>query len=90
MSQVRDIFASRPYFVCRVCLEYGGSDITRCYYELLVKAGFPYKECDLSKRMDAVFLKELKESHCHLDQVMTASMLVANYTLYVLFIVMTK
>ena len=52
----------------RLCLEYGGSDITRCFYLLLAKACFPYRECKLNNKMDILFLQELKESCCHMDQ----------------------
>ena len=53
----------------RLVMHYGGSDITRCFHWLLARCGFPYQECRLSNRMDALFLQELKESYCHLEQV---------------------
>ena len=54
---------------CRVCMEYGGSDISRCFHWLLTRAGLPYKQCDVTDRMDTLLLQELKETYCHLDQV---------------------
>lgn len=53
----------------RLTMDFGGSDITRCFYWLLKRVGFPYKKCNLGERMDALFLQELKETYCHLDQV---------------------
>ncbi|XP_030640691.1 actin-related protein 8 [Chanos chanos] len=52
----------------RLCLAYGGSDVTRCFFWLLQRAGFPYRECQLANRMDCVLLQHLKETFCHLDQ----------------------
>lgn len=52
----------------RVCMEYGGCDISRCFHWLLTRAGLPYKRCDITDRMDALLLQELKETYCHLDQ----------------------
>lgn len=52
----------------RLCLAYGGSDITRCFFWLLQRAGFPYRDCQLSSRMDYLLLQQLKETLCHLDQ----------------------
>ncbi|CAM4713189.1 unnamed protein product [Leuciscus chuanchicus] len=52
----------------RLCLAYGGSDVTRCFFWLMQRAGFPYRECQLSNRLDCVLLHQLKESFCHLDQ----------------------
>ncbi|CAB1336268.1 unnamed protein product [Coregonus sp. 'balchen'] len=34
----------------RLCLAYGGADVTRCFFWLLQRAGFPYRECQLSNR----------------------------------------
>lgn len=53
----------------RLCLAYGGSDVTRTFYWLLQRAGFPYRECELSRRLDCHLLQQLKEALCHLDQV---------------------
>ncbi|ELT94986.1 hypothetical protein CAPTEDRAFT_229124 [Capitella teleta] len=52
----------------RLTMDFGGSDITRCFHWLLLRCGFPYKECSLADRMDALFLQELKETYCHMDQ----------------------
>ncbi|KAG7332250.1 hypothetical protein KOW79_004084 [Hemibagrus wyckioides] len=52
----------------RLCLAYGGSDVTRCFFWLMQRAGFPYRECQLSNRLDCMLLQQLKESFCHLDQ----------------------
>ncbi|KAJ8265187.1 hypothetical protein COCON_G00142860 [Conger conger] len=52
----------------RLCLAYGGSDVTRCFFWLLQRAGFPYRDCQLSNRMDCNLLQQLKETFCHLDQ----------------------
>ena len=67
--------SSQPVCVCvcvepfRLCLAYGGSDVTRCFFWLLQRAGFPYRECQLTNRMDCMLLQQLKETFCHLDQV---------------------
>uniref|UniRef100_A0A8C2J6H5 Actin-related protein 8 n=2 Tax=Cyprinus carpio TaxID=7962 RepID=A0A8C2J6H5_CYPCA len=52
----------------RLCLAYGGSDVTRCFFWLMQRAGFPYRECQLSNKLDCMLLQQLKESFCHLDQ----------------------
>ncbi|XP_041459448.1 actin-related protein 8-like isoform X2 [Lytechinus variegatus] len=52
----------------RVCMTYGGKDITRTFTWLLEKARFPYRECKPETTMDALLLIELKETFCHLDQ----------------------
>ncbi|XP_053480700.1 actin-related protein 8 isoform X3 [Ictalurus furcatus] len=52
----------------RLCLAYGGSDVTRCFFWLMQRAGFPYRECQLGKRLDCMLLQQLKETFCHLDQ----------------------
>ncbi|XP_031567507.1 actin-related protein 8-like [Actinia tenebrosa] len=49
-------------------LHYGGRDITRCFYWLLKKVNFPYKECDLKSNLNTFMLTELKETFCHLSQ----------------------
>lgn len=53
----------------RLCLAYGGSDVSRCFYWLMQRAGFPYRECQLTNKMDCLLLQHLKETFCHLDQV---------------------
>lgn len=50
----------------RVCLEYGGSDITQLFMWLLQKCSFPYKECDSQDPLDYQLLNRLKEK-CHLN-----------------------
>ncbi|XP_029456757.1 actin-related protein 8 isoform X1 [Rhinatrema bivittatum] len=52
----------------RLCLAYGGSDVTRCFYWLMQRAGFPYRDCQLSNRLDCLLLQHLKETFAHLDQ----------------------
>uniref|UniRef100_A0A8C8A5Q9 Actin related protein 8 n=1 Tax=Oryzias sinensis TaxID=183150 RepID=A0A8C8A5Q9_9TELE len=52
----------------RLCLAYGGSDVTRTFFWLLQRAGFPYRDCQLSKRLDCQLLQHLKEIFCHLNQ----------------------
>ncbi|XP_055024327.2 actin-related protein 8 [Misgurnus anguillicaudatus] len=52
----------------RLCLAYGGSDVTRCFFWLMQRAGFPYRECRLTNKLDFILLQQLKESFCHLDQ----------------------
>ena len=55
-------------------MEFGGSDIGRCFHWLLQAVGFPYKSCDITRRMDALLLRDLKEAHCHLNQVCVRQM----------------
>ncbi|TSL97238.1 Actin-related protein 8 [Bagarius yarrelli] len=52
----------------RLCLSYGGSDVTRCFFWLMQRAGFPYRECRIANRLDSMLLQQLKETFCHLDQ----------------------
>ncbi|XP_047234766.1 actin-related protein 8 isoform X2 [Girardinichthys multiradiatus] len=52
----------------RLCLAYGGSDVTRTFFWLLQRAGFPYRDCQLTNRLDCQLLQHLKETLCHLDQ----------------------
>jgi hypothetical protein len=53
----------------RITMEYGGSDVTRCFHWLLQRSGFNPKEIDLNKITDCLIMQEMKESYCHLDQV---------------------
>uniref|UniRef100_A0A8C9L7T6 Actin related protein 8 n=1 Tax=Pavo cristatus TaxID=9049 RepID=A0A8C9L7T6_PAVCR len=53
----------------RLCLAYGGSDVSRCFYWLMQRAGFPYRDCQLTNKLDCLLLQHLKETFCHLDQV---------------------
>ncbi|XP_061913892.1 actin-related protein 8 isoform X2 [Entelurus aequoreus] len=52
----------------RLSLAYGGSDVTRIFFWLLQRAGFPYRDCQLSNRLDCQLLQHIKETLCHLDQ----------------------
>ncbi|KAM8829431.1 actin-related protein 8 isoform 3-T4 [Synchiropus picturatus] len=52
----------------RLSLAYGGSDVTRIFFWLLQKAGFPYRECQLANRLDCQLLQHIKETLCHLNQ----------------------
>ncbi|KDR14149.1 actin-related protein 8 isoform X4 [Zootermopsis nevadensis] len=51
----------------RVRMEYGGGDITQTFYWLLQKCAFPYKTCNPDNKLDAMLLKSLKESFCHVN-----------------------
>jgi actin-related protein 8 len=51
----------------RVSLKFGGGDVTMCFFWLLQKVAFPYKECSPMNNQDAVLLNHLKESSCHVD-----------------------
>lgn len=51
----------------RVSLKFGGGDVTMCFFWLLQKCSFPYKECQPKNNQDAVLLNHLKESSCHID-----------------------
>lgn len=53
----------------RLSLAYGGSDVTRTFFWLLQRAGFPYRDCQLSSRLDCQLLQHIKETFCHLNQV---------------------
>ncbi|XP_072277039.1 actin-related protein 8 [Pyxicephalus adspersus] len=52
----------------RLCLAYGGSDVTRCFFWLMQRVGFPYRECQLTNILDCLLLQQLKETFTHLDQ----------------------
>lgn len=43
----------------RVCLKYGGADVTQTFSWLLQKCAFPYKECSSKKPKDALLLMEV-------------------------------
>ena len=58
--------------LCRVSMDFGGRDISRVMLWLLRRIGFPYKECQLSNRLDLMLVQEIKEMCCHLDQVSKA------------------
>lgn len=50
----------------RVCLEYGGSDITHLFLWLLQKCSFPYREINIEDPVDFLLISRLKEM-CHLN-----------------------
>lgn len=43
--------------------------MSRCFYWLMQRAGFPYRDCQLTNKLDCLLLQHLKETFCHLDQV---------------------
>lgn len=51
----------------RLLLKYGGNDISRFFYWLLQKAGFPYKSCSVDNILDGNLIAKLKEKYCHYD-----------------------
>ncbi|XP_043475529.1 actin-related protein 8-like isoform X1 [Leptopilina heterotoma] len=51
----------------RVRMDYGGGDITQTFFWLLQKCAFPYKSCDLTDKLDALLLSQLKKEFCHVD-----------------------
>lgn len=51
----------------RVSLKFGGGDVTMCFYWLLQKISFPFKDCRPSNNQDALLLNHLKETSCHID-----------------------
>ncbi|KAF6205312.1 hypothetical protein GE061_019482 [Apolygus lucorum] len=51
----------------RICLPYGGGDITQCFLWLLNRGGLPYKDCDSKSPFDAILLEKLKQETCHVD-----------------------
>ncbi|KAK7788285.1 hypothetical protein R5R35_013901 [Gryllus longicercus] len=51
----------------RVRMDYGGADITQTFHWLLQKCAFPYKTCDPSNKLDAMLLRQLKETFCHVN-----------------------
>ena len=67
----------------RLVMQYGSSDVTRCFHWLLARCSFPYRECRLNDRMDAMFMQELKENYCHLEQVSSNNV----YIFYFCFII---
>ncbi|GFR08202.1 actin-related protein 8 [Trichonephila clavata] len=50
----------------RLHINYGGNDITRLFYWLQEKLGFPYP-CSLELPLDALMMQELKEMFCHVN-----------------------
>lgn len=57
----------------QLVMQYGGADVTRSFHWLLARCSFPYRECRLNNRMDALFMQQLKETYCHLEQVSLTS-----------------
>ncbi|CAG8504899.1 10896_t:CDS:10 [Acaulospora colombiana] len=53
----------------RICLHYGGDDITSFFIRLLRKSKFPYVEMDLNRMYDWMLAEEMKEKFCTLDEV---------------------
>lgn len=51
----------------RLHFNYGGSDVSLAFYQLLKNIKFPYKECNPQRRTDALFLQTVKEHFCHMD-----------------------
>ncbi|XP_046542630.1 actin-related protein 8-like [Haliotis rubra] len=64
ISCVEDGISHKP---TRLTMEYGGSDVTRCFRWMLRKSGVPLPEVDLSIPTDILLMQELKESFCHMD-----------------------
>lgn len=52
----------------RVTMDYGGSDITRCFHNVIQRSGINLRELDLQNTVDCLLLQEMKENHCSLDQ----------------------
>ncbi|RIB12504.1 hypothetical protein C2G38_2200470 [Gigaspora rosea] len=52
----------------RICLRYGGDDITTFFIRLLRKSKFPYTEMDLNRMYDWMLAEEMKEKFCTLDE----------------------
>ncbi|CAG8595939.1 3792_t:CDS:10 [Diversispora eburnea] len=52
----------------RICLHYGGDDITTFFIRLLRKSKFPYSEIDLNRMYDWLLAEEMKEKFCTLDE----------------------
>lgn len=50
-------------------MDYGGSDITRCFHNVIQRSGINLRELDLQNTVDCLLLQEMKENHCSLDQV---------------------
>ncbi|CED84587.1 Actin-related protein [Phaffia rhodozyma] len=75
---VVDIGATRTSIACvedgavvndsKMCLNYGGDDITRFLSTLLVSSFFPYQELDLGKSYDFKLIEGLKEKICTLNE----------------------
>ncbi len=53
--------------------------MTRVFHWLLTRSAFPYRDCDLARRMDVIFMQELKETYCHMDHVSGHQIFSANF-----------
>lgn len=51
-------------------MEFGGSDITRCFFNVIQRSGINLRELDPQSTVDCLLLQEMKETYCNLDQVM--------------------
>lgn len=68
--------------------------MSRCFYWLMQRAGFPYRDCQLTNKLDCLLLQHLKETFCHLDQVRRGKLCIIqvnffpleNFTLESLFV----
>ncbi|XP_078341111.1 actin-related protein 8-like [Crassostrea virginica] len=52
----------------RVTMDYGGSDISRCFHSVIQRSGINLRELDLQTTVDCLLLQEMKETYCTLDQ----------------------
>ncbi|XP_062612394.1 actin-related protein 8-like [Saccostrea cucullata] len=52
----------------RVTMDYGGSDITRCFHHMIQRSGINLRELDAQNTVDCLLLQEMKETYCTLDQ----------------------
>ncbi|XP_014790485.2 actin-related protein 8 [Octopus bimaculoides] len=52
----------------RIVMDYGGSDITRCFQWLLTKSGFNPQHLKITDIVDTRLIQEFKETYCHMDQ----------------------
>ncbi|KAK3085468.1 hypothetical protein FSP39_003869 [Pinctada imbricata] len=52
----------------RVTMDFGGSDISRCFHWLLGRSGTNMRELDIRQTLDCTLLQDMKETYCHLDQ----------------------
>ena len=50
-------------------MDFGGSDISRCFHWQLGRSGINMRELDLRQPLDCTLLQDMKEEYCHLDQV---------------------
>lgn len=50
-------------------MEYGGSDVSRLFHSLLARCGVALPELNLAHSADVIQMQALKETCCHLNQV---------------------